>query len=199
MGRDRPSVYRVTDPEQIRLMTSAVKLEILDAARVLGKSSVTEMASLVGRTPDALRHHVRELEEVGLLEVCGERETSRRNETLYQTPGVRLRLPHDPSDPELTEMRLKAFGALLRLTERDLRDAFEGGVARVQGPGKNVVNGRIKGWLSRDELREVNALIERILAIVESAEAPDEDDPGARELYAMALYLCPIVARKRER
>jgi len=190
----RPDIYHVRTRDQIEAMTSPVKLEILDAARVLGTCSVKEIADLVGRTADSLYHHVHGLVDVGLLINVGERKASRRTEQLYQTPGKKLRMPHDLGESELTELRLKTFGALLRMTERDLRTAFESGIARVEGPEKNITNARIKGWLSRDELSEVQSLMDRILEILESNSFEDSED---RDVYAIALYLVPIVPKKR--
>jgi len=177
-------------------MASPVRLEILDAARVLGVCSVAELGDLLGRTPDSLYYHVGRLVDVGLLIACGRRGTARRDETLYKTPARRIRLPHDPSDERLTERRLKAFAALLRLTERDHRRAFKAGLAKVRGPARNIINGRIKGRLNQGELREVHELVDRILAIFERTAGRQ---PDGRDLHAITIFLTPIEPRTRRR
>jgi len=189
--------YKVTAPEQIEAMASPPRLEIIDAVRVLGPCSVSEVADLLGRTADSLYYHVRLLVDVGLLVEAGTRETARRDETLYRTPAKRIQLPHDTSDPELTELRLKAFAALLRLTDRDHRTAFKKGLAQATGPKRNIVNARIKGWLSDEQLAEVHEHLDRILDIFhEGANAAEEERGG---LHAITMFLTPIEPKKRAR
>lgn len=199
MPERQAETYRVTDPEQIDAMASPARLEIIDAVRVLGPCSVAEVADLLGRTADSLYYHVRKLVEVGLLIPSGTRETARRDETLYRTPGRRMRLPHDPKDGELTELRLKAFAALLRLTERDHRAAFEKGLAKITGPRRNLVNARIKGWLNDEQLAEVHEHIDRILDIFHEGAGTGADEDERGNLHAVTVFLTPIEPKKRVR
>ena len=99
MARPRRT-FEVVRDDQIEVMASPARLEILDAVRSTGPCSIADIAALLGRPADSLYYHVRQLVEVDLLIPCGTRPTSRRHEELYRTPARRIRTPFAADDPK---------------------------------------------------------------------------------------------------
>ncbi len=186
------SLYTIKRPEQLAAIASAVRLEVLDAFRVLGPCSIATVAAFLGRAPDSLYYHIRKLVKVDLLVDKGQRPTGQRYEAVYDAPARRLRTPFSPQDTTHNTAVQRVYEKLLGLTERDFRAAVRRGDLRSVGPGRNVRHGRIKGWLSRSELQRVQALLDELLGVLEA----NEDDDEERELFALTTFLIPVRPKK---
>ncbi|NNF07620.1 MAG: helix-turn-helix transcriptional regulator [Candidatus Eisenbacteria bacterium] len=178
--------YRVTRQDQREAITSPVRMEILDAMEQSGPCSIAELGELLGRSPDSLYYHVNKLQEVGLIVQRGLRVTSRRRETILDLPGRPIRVMHDPQDQDSTEATNKSMAAALRLTERAFRSATESKVAQLGGEQRNSVGTRTKGWVTREDLKEVMALMDRIHEIM-----AQEHGHGDTQLFTATLVLAP--------
>jgi hypothetical protein len=180
--------------ELIRAIRSPVRQEILDKAQALGPFSIAELAHVVGRPADGLYYHVKALLAVGLLQPAGERGAGRRREALYQTPAPEdgLWLVYDPTDPANVGAVNGVVGGMLRLTERSFAAAFRPG-AVCAGPYRDLWAVRNEGWLTDDELREVNRTLARLRELF---AAPRRE--GSR-LHALTFVLTPMVANSARR
>lgn len=183
-------MHWIDDPEQLELLASAARQEILDTVEALGTCSVTELAKELGVPADSLYYHVRRLEAAGLLVARGERRTARRDETIYGLCDDSLRVRYDPEDPENVHRVSEIVAALLRVAERDFRDGFTPALATVGGPARNLWGGRVKAWLSDEELREVNDLLQRLMALFRAGSRSED-----RQLCSFAWTLAPLEAR----
>ena len=125
----------------------------------------------MGRRPDSLYYHVRKLSAAGLLVDRGIRGSGRRAEAVYDIPGRPLRLAYDPSDPENVRAVSRVVASMLRSANRDFRGGFRPDLAVVEGDGRNLWAARMKGWLSDDDLAELNTLLNRILEVFHPREA----------------------------
>ena len=144
--------------EQVRALESTVCQEIVDLVGAAGPCSVREMAGFMGRRPDSLYYHVRKLSAAGLLVDRGIRGSGRRAEAMYDVPGRPLRLAYDPSDPENVRAVSRVVASMLRSANRDFRGGFRPDLAVVEGDERNLWAARMKGWLSVDDLAELNTL-----------------------------------------
>src|SRR4051812_24626260 len=68
---------------QLESLNSPIRLAIIQRLEVDKKATVRDLAHRMGRAATALYHHIRELEEVGLLRIAGERKGTRRPEAVY--------------------------------------------------------------------------------------------------------------------
>ncbi|MFG0304652.1 MAG: winged helix-turn-helix domain-containing protein [Phycisphaerales bacterium JB040] len=187
--------YLVDDPAQLRELGSPVRQALVDAAASIGPCSISELAEQLGRPSDGLYYHVRALLEVGLLVEAGTRATTRRDETLYDTPtrGI-LRLAYRPGDPENVTAITRIVGGMLRDAERDFASGFTQQLAVTSGPQRTLTASRQRGWLTRDQRAEVNGLLLRLQQIF------DEARPGeGTSLQSLTLVLAPIEARAARR
>ncbi len=187
--------------EQVRALESTVCQEIVDLVGAAGPSSVREMAGFMGRRPDSLYYHVRRLSAVGLLVDRGIRGSGRRAEAVYDVPGRPLRLAYDPSDPENVRAVSRVAASMLRSSNRDFRGGFRPGLAVVEGDARNLWAARMKGWLSDDDLAELNTLLSRILEVFHRREAaeiadrrPHPAQSTSRRLHSLTWVLAPIDA-----
>lgn len=185
--------------EQIRALESTVCQEIVDLVGAAGPCSVREMAGFMGRRPDSLYYHVRKLSAAGLLVDRGIRGSGRRAEAVYDLPARPLRLAYAPSDPENVAAVSRVVASMLRSANRDFRAGFRPDLAVVEGDARNLWAARMKGWLSADDLAELNTLLSRIIEVFnpkETAETPGrEHRPSAgasRRLHSLTWVLAPI-------
>lgn len=187
--------------EEVRALESTVCQEIVDLVGAAGPCSVREMAGFMGRRPDSLYYHVRKLSAVGLLVDRGIRGSGRRAEAVYDVPGRPLRLAYDPSDPESVSAVSRVVASMMRSANRDFRGGFRPDLAVVKGDARNLWAARMKGWLSDDDLAQLNALLNRILEVFHRGEAAEiaggESHPAkraSRRLHSLTWVLAPIDA-----
>lgn len=190
-----PEVHWIESPEQLRLLESSVRQDILDAVDASGPMSVPELARELGRPADGLYYHVGLLVDGGLLRRVGTRETRRRDAALYGLPASTLRVRYPLEDPERMERVRRMASSMARRAERGFADGSRLPWAVAEGVGRNLWAGRLKGWLSPEELREVNALLGGLAEIFDRARrgqgsrlvsltwilAPEEDRPVRRD------------------
>lgn len=186
----------VDDPRQMRAAKSGVRQEIMDTVLSSGACSVADLAAELGRPADGLYYHVRALLKAGLLEEAGQRQGQRGLETVYRTPGKaeRMQLKYRPDDPKNVAAITDIVGNLLRVTERDFRDAFRPDIAVVSGKYRNLWAARNKGWLSKTELAEANELISRLISLLNQPRSEERD-----RLYVLTTVIAPVEARAPRR
>jgi len=186
MGRRIKGLYKATRIDQIRAMSSPLRLEVLEAACSMGECSVGEIADRLGRTRTSTYALVAQLVEVGLLSPTGSRRTGKRDETLYSAPARMVGSVFDSSDPKNVDAHVRYGTALMRMAGRKLTEAFVSPDARVRGAGRDTHAGSHKVWLNRAELAELNKKVDEIWAMCRSTEP----GPG-KKLINVTLTLTP--------
>lgn len=187
-ARRPPSgIFVITKPDQFAAMASPARQEILDVITAISTASVADLAAILGRSPHSLYHHVRVLQRAGLILRWDMRNSGRREEVVYAAPGRRVQLRYDLGSPTFIRDMRRSASATLRLTERD----FHRGLASPTGvrviPRVNLWAGRMKGRLTRDQLREVHRLMWRIYTTL--GDHPEQTQ-GA--LHAITMFIAPI-------
>lgn len=181
--------YRVTDPAQFEALTSPVRGEILDLVELLGPLSIAELARCMGRKPDSLYYHVRKLVAVGLLVEGEKRKARRQEEVVDELPGDSVSLHYEPSETHLVGAVVKSIAGMLRLAERNFRQAYEKGLVRVIGKRRNTTHARVLGWFSDEEVVELQ---EKVDALVGEFRATARRRRAGSRLYALTSILVPL-------
>ncbi len=181
------STHWISEPRQIAVVASGVRQEICDAVAALGPCSIAEVAVQLDGTPHALYHHFRILVQAGLLRESGTRQTGSRAEALYTTPARKMALRYDPSDPENVASVTGVVSAMSRVAVRDFRRAFEPDIAVVSGPRRNLWAARATGWLTSEELQELNTHLRALMELFTHRKPPK-----GRKLYALTWLLAPL-------
>lgn len=129
MTDDLPEVYALETIEQLRAISDALRIRIID---LLSRQpmTVTQLGERLGIAPAKVHYHVRELERVGLLRLVETREKGGVLEKYYRTVASDYRVPPSllrsaPPDEVLavvTNMLNVMTSGLLRAVESQLRD-----------------------------------------------------------------------------
>lgn len=192
MNGDDPRAVR--NPAQVRLLSSPVRQEIVDTLTALGgEAGVASLAEQLGRPSDGLYYHLRALVAGGLVDELPDVGAERRFR-LAGKSGAPLRLVYDLGPGgNAAELRTFADG-LLQIAGRDFENALESGDAVVAGVERELWASRNKGWLSREDIVEVNALLGRLSELTSQPKADGRD-----RLASFAFVLAPINARPKRR
>ncbi len=187
---DHPGLIR--QPRQIRALISPVRQEIADAVHAAGPVSISQLAGILGRPADALYFHVRMLEGVGLLRRTGTASTGRRAGAVYDVCARPLMIKYDISGSAATRSIVKVSASMLRLAHRDFARAFSEGLVRPEGQSRNTWSGRAKGWLTEDELAQVNRSWKKILELLHKGRPR-----AGATLHAATFIMTPLREKKR--
>lgn len=179
--------YRIRCPDQIRALSTPARQEVIDAILSLGPSTVAEIARALGRPADSLYHHTRILKRVGLVVPVETRRRGRRDEVIYDVPGRPMRIDYDLADRKVSEGIVEAIGAMLRITQRDFSEAVATATAAVDGPYRALWGARVKGWISKGQLREVNRHLQGICRLMLST-----DRRRGTSLHSLTFVITPI-------
>lgn len=157
-GHEEP----IDDYDQIDALASAIRQEIVDTVVASGPCTARDIARELGRPSDSLYYHLRRLVEADLLEESRARGPSGKEQSFYQVKGHHLALRYVPDDPENVRRVSRVIATMLRVAERDFKGAFKPGLAVTEGSERNLWGLRMKGWLTPDEVRLVNGLLEEL-------------------------------------
>lgn len=200
VGMSEPfeDMYIAHEPAQRRALTSPIRLEIIEH---FGDETlaVADLAARMGRRPDSLYYHVRTLTEVGLLLPAGTRKRGKRDEVLYKHIAPTIGMGGEEDDPTLIDDALKALAAGFRMSERELRDAFESRRLRTTGDERNHLCVRQRCRLRPAALKQVNRHLNAMLKIMdrEFRHAPIADD--ATEHCSFTLAMIPLASPNADR
>ncbi len=166
---------------------------MIELLRNLGSSSVTDLARHMGRPADSLYYHLRKLQSVGIVHQCGTRMNMGQSEAIYQLNGSSVELgdPQAESNRGHTE---KLLSAILRMTDRATKQAFDEEQIVAEGDGKNFHARRELAWLTDEDLGEVNEHIAAIATILERSRRERRGN-----LYALTTFFMPIVTSADQR
>ncbi len=189
-----PDDYLITELRQMRALESPIRAEIVDTFAASGPCSVADVAHQLGRTPQSLYFHVKQLLQVKLLKEDGEQSAGRTRETLYSTPARELVLGSPGKSRAKMDSVVKIMLGNLKLTERDVERAFRAPASRFSGEQRDVNAGRLKGWLTDAECREANRLLDRLGKLMKGGQ-PSK----GRRLFALNVAMTPIEPRTSDR
>ncbi|MEC4593147.1 MULTISPECIES: winged helix-turn-helix domain-containing protein [Nitrospirillum] len=131
------STHILTQP-QLDCLTSPIRLAIIQRLEIDKQATAREIAQRMGRPVTSLYHHLKQMEEIGLLRVVGERRGARRPEAVYAMVADHL----SSSSAVGTEEGRRTYArAALRVAEagaRAVSAAIEGGTPRFEGDQRTL-------------------------------------------------------------
>lgn len=182
----RPTRYQdVADPAHIALLASPVRQDIVDTLVALGgEADVAAVARELGRPADGLYYHFERLADAGLLQRRDEAGDARRYRVGTRR-GTALRLVYGKR-AENGEAVQQVVAKLLQSAGRDFRAALADPKVRTTGEARELWAGRSRGWLDQEGLREANALLGRLLELLQGPRQPGQD-----QLFSLSFVLAP--------
>jgi len=184
--------FVVSSPQQLQVIASPGREEIVDAVALLGPCTITELAGFLARSRNALYYHVRALRDCGLLLETRRAGEGKRTTAYYDTPGRPLSVRFDLDAEPGRQAVMALVRARLRLALKGFLRACRPGAATTEGPRRNLWATHLKGWLSDAELEEANRLFSRLIELV---GAPDRAADESRKPYEFSFVLAPIERR----
>jgi DNA-binding transcriptional ArsR family regulator len=183
------SVVWIKEAAQVRALESPTRQEIVDGLAALGQASMTELAEHLGRAADSLYFHVRKLMKIGLVREVERRQEGRHVWAVYALEG---RTPRIAYQAGMGRSISRVVAGALRLSLREFQGAIGRDDVQLDGPRRNLWGGRLKGWLSSEDLQEVNHLIDRLSQVLHG-RGPGE----GRRAYSFAWVFAPGRVRQR--
>jgi DNA-binding transcriptional ArsR family regulator len=182
--------FVLQDKSQLTALTSSARQEIVDVLSQMGAVSVGELAATLARPADALYYHLRVLKQAGLVLRAGYRGQGVRKEELIRTASSNLQLQYKPGKGGNGRQVTAIVGSMLRLGIRDFRHAFRIGDAQVSGSGRELWALRKTGWLTPEQIANLNRSIEGLARAVSKPR-------GQGRLYGITVLLTPLDHRAR--
>ncbi|HWG20580.1 MAG TPA: helix-turn-helix domain-containing protein [Terracidiphilus sp.] len=182
--------FVVQGKKQLSALASSARQEIVDVLSQMGTVSVGELAAALGRPADALYYHLRVLRQAGLVIRAGYRGQGVHKEELIRTVSSDLQLQYRPGKGGNGQQINAIVGSMLRLGIRDFHHAFESGDTLVSGSGRELWALRKTGWLTPEEIVNMNQLIEGLAKTVSKPR-------GQGRLYGITVLLTPLDHRAR--
>jgi len=159
-----PDEETISDPEQIRAISSPVRHAIHQVVLSQGQASISEIANQLGKPAASLYRHIDKLVEVGLLVEDGTKSTARRDAKVYSSTLEFFR--YADRDIDMVDAISGFARASLKETGKQLTRTFERGDAVLPVPGRDTFIGSPSGWLDPDEIGELNEHIDAIIALM---------------------------------
>jgi hypothetical protein len=180
---------------QLGVVSSPLRLELLEHLRQAGSASVADLARLTGRPATALHYHVNMLHAAGLLRVARRRPTGKRGESLYALTAERFALL--PRDESSRRAAVRTLGATLRLAQREAARGMGSAAARSSGPARNLHIRRLRAPLRPTAQAELNRLLDAVERVFEKEVKRRSRRRGGRvdashgEVLALTFVLAP--------
>ena len=157
---------------QLESLTSPMRLAIVQRLDVDKEATARELAHRMGRPVTSLYHHLKQLEDVGLLRVVAERKGARRPEAVYAPVADYL----SSAEAVKTEQGRKSYSrSASRVAEAGAR-AFSAAVAqggaRFDGEDRNAMLRFYTLRATKEKLAHLNALLNGL----DDAAAQSSDD-----------------------
>lgn len=186
----------VEDPRQRRALASPLRLELIGQFTAGHAMSIAELAERMGRSATSLYHHIRKLEQVGLLRRAGERVESGRPKALYLPVARSFQLGAEPGDAGARRDILKTLGTAFRMAHSELDEALQDPDRAQDGPAREVYATRLHARLTPEALAELNRHIDAMMQLLLREGQHDEIPEDAEHFVSLTLALLPL--RNRE-
>jgi len=148
--------------DQLEILTSPARLAIVQRLEMDGQATARELAQRMGRSTTSLYHHLKQLEDAGLLRVVGERKGPRRPEAIYAAVADYL----SSAEAVKTEAGRLTYGrAATRVAEAGARAfsaAMAGAEPRFEGEGRNALVRFYALRATPEKLARLNQLLDEL-------------------------------------
>jgi len=160
---------------QLESLTSPIRLAIVQRLEVDKEATARELARRMGRPATSLYHHLKQLEDVGVLRVVAERKGVRRPEAVYAMVADYL----SSAEAVTTEPGRKTYArSAVRVAEagaRALSTALVHGSPRFEGAQRNAMARYYALRATEEKLARLNALLNELEdAATHSCDEGDE-------------------------
>jgi len=195
MGINTETGKKLENKGQRAAVASPLRLEILGLFISVDALSISDMAALMNRSAGSLYHHVRILEQAGILEQTGTRPKGKRHEALYLPTASRFEFDTSSGEEEVIAGAVKTMATGFRMAERDLQAALRSDDRPMESPDRNFYAFRLHLRASPELLAEINEHMNAVLDLLKPTEKTASDFGPDDQHVSLTLALLPIKGR----
>lgn len=170
---------------QLESLTSPIRLAIIQRLDIDKEATARELAQKMGRPVTSIYHHLKQLEEVGLLYISAERSGVRRPEAVYAMAVGRLSSAEAVKTPLGRETYGRAGARIADAGARAFSAAVTHGRPRFDGEHRNATARHHVLRADKKKLAELNRLLTEL---EEAAAHPCEEG----EEIQLTILLSPL-------
>ncbi len=174
--------------DQLRVLANPNRQEVLSRLRSAGCATVAEIAHQMGRSPEAMHYHFRQMLSVGLLKEVARRQVPRGIVSVYALSAERFLL-RVSADPDYRAAVRQATSASLRFADRAFSKASRA-VDRDETLRDFLGITHMNVRLTREQMEQVVAKMGEVTSLIKSFDSREE---GQRCTFVMVV--APLIER----
>jgi predicted ArsR family transcriptional regulator len=184
---NKARTYWIEDARQIEAVAHPARQEIIDRLVAVGPMSVREIADTLGRNVTTLYHHLKVLEELGLIKVSSAAAGDRgRPYVVYRAIAPRVRLLRAAMDPKFRGPISKWARVVGAQAAKEYVAGLSHPSAKHVGAERNEYITRFVMAPSRARLARINELLEEV------AELAWTQDPDPGPPLSIGWFISPL-------
>jgi DNA-binding transcriptional ArsR family regulator len=191
--KKRREIYWVTRKDQLRVLASAARLDIVDRLGAHGPMSVRDLASSIGKNATSVYGHLSRMEKVGLVRRTSASATRGRPAVLYAAPGGLVRLARAAESPANRQVMAKIGHIAASHAGKDYALGFRAPDWKLAGAARNHWFFRCVMRPSPDRLAKINALFDELASLIWT---PDPS-PGDMSM-SVAWFMAPLRTKSHD-
>ena len=195
MGINTKTGKKIENKGQRAAVASPLRLEILGLFISADPLAISDMAALMNRAAGSLYHHVRILEEAGILKQTGTRPKGKRHEALYLPTASRFEYDTSSGDEDAIASAVKLMATGFRMAERDLEAALQSDNRPMEGPEPDFYAFRLHLRASPELLAKINKHMNAVLDLLTPNEKTSSKFGPDDQHVSLTLALLPIKGR----
>lgn len=195
MKNKNSTTLTASGKEQKSALASPLRLEIIGLFTNPEPLAISDMAKLMGRSAGSLYHHVGILEKAGLLVRTGTRPKGKRYEALFRPAASRIEMDTTSASEDTVQLAVKTIGSAFRMAEKDLEAALMSGKCTQEGPGRNLMAGRLHMRASPKLLARLNKHLQAIEDLLAKEATKDPKPTPEDQHLSLTLALLPLKGR----
>jgi predicted ArsR family transcriptional regulator len=174
--------YKISDLEQIHLLSDPLKLRLLQAFAESAKTT-KQVATELGESVTKLYRHIDALHGAGLLQVVEERQKRGTIERTFRAVAQRFEADHSLFSATAGDEGIEAAREMLRVSESEILNVLSGTQADDR---EQAIVMRIRGKATPEKIAELRTTLQHWLdSIPDCDQAPAE---GAVEIGGLIAF-----------
>jgi DNA-binding transcriptional ArsR family regulator len=188
----RPAIHHVPHPKHWSVLVAPVRLEVVEAMRMIAPCSIAEIAAALDRPADTLYRHIDKLKRAGMVVEAGVRRSGRRFEQVYDLVADDFRVGFkEVSGRTANKAYNDTMQSILKIASRTARDSAAASELVGLGDDRNIIGKIEHAWLTQEEFLELREMMMKVKLYMDARKARREG-----RLYLAAVIAMPVT-RKR--